>query len=100
MSDIFNWTNIVIIHKLTRKLVLRAYWLEQWELEWDMEFNPSKCQVIHVAKRKHPIPSQYDLHGVQLESVILAKYLGLDISENLTWDAHIESGHRRKQTKP
>jgi hypothetical protein len=32
--------------------------LEKWELEWDMEFNPSKCQVICVAKRKHPIPTQ------------------------------------------
>ena len=30
--------------------------LEKWELEWDMQFNPSKCQVIHVTKRKHPIP--------------------------------------------
>jgi hypothetical protein len=64
--------------------------LEKWELEWDMEFNPSKYQVIHVTKRKHPIPTQYYFHGVQLESVTSAKYLGVDISENLTWDAHID----------
>lgn len=63
--------------------------LEKWELEWDMEFNPSKCQVIHVTKRKHPIPTQYFLHGVLLESVNSAKYLGVDISNNLTWDDHI-----------
>jgi hypothetical protein len=54
-----------------------------------MEFNPSRCQVIHLPKGKHPFPTQYYLHGVQLESVTSAKYLGVDISENLTWDAHI-----------
>ena len=63
--------------------------LEKWELEWDMEFNPSKCQVIHVTKRKHPIPTQYYLHGILLESVTSARYLGVDISKNLTWDDHI-----------
>jgi hypothetical protein len=33
--------------------------LEKWELEWDMEFNSSKCQVIHVTttRRKHRIPN-------------------------------------------
>ena len=23
--------------------------LERWESLWDMEFNPGKCQVIHVS---------------------------------------------------
>jgi hypothetical protein len=60
-------------------------WLQKWELEWDMKFNLSKCQVIHVAKRKHPIPTQYYLHGVH----------GVDISENLTWDAHIDKTSKK-----
>ena len=58
--------------------------LEKWELEWDMKFNPSKCQVIHVTKRKDPIPTKYFLHGILLESVSSAKYLGVDISNNLS----------------
>ena len=73
--------------------------LEKWELDWDMEFNPSKCQVIHVTRRKHPIPSQYFLHNTLLESVTSAKYLGVDISNNLTWDAHINrSAKKANQT--
>ena len=60
-----------------------------------MQFNPSKCQVIHVTKRKHPIPTQYYLHGVQLESVTSAKYLGVDISNNLTWDEHINRSTKK-----
>ena len=23
--------------------------LSRWETRWDMEFNPSKCQVVHVS---------------------------------------------------
>ena len=29
--------------------------LENWEKLWDMSFNPSKCQVIHVTRRKTPL---------------------------------------------
>ena len=32
--------------------------LHQWELQWDMEFNPSKCVVIHVTWSRTPVPSQ------------------------------------------
>ena len=28
--------------------------LEKWEKLWDMSFNPSKCQVIHVTRSKSP----------------------------------------------
>ena len=26
--------------------------LQDWEKEWDMEFNPSKCQVVHITRSK------------------------------------------------
>ena len=35
----------------------------QWELQWDMDINPSKCVVIHVIRSRTPVPSQYLLHG-------------------------------------
>ena len=54
-----------------------------------MEFNPSKCQVIHITRSKNPIPTQYTLHNCILESVFSAKYLGVDISSHLSWDTHI-----------
>ena len=43
--------------------------LHKWELQWDMEFNPSKCVVIHVTRAKIQVPSKYLLHGQILESV-------------------------------
>ena len=62
--------------------------LEQWEKEWDMNFNPSKYQVLHVNRIKTPIPSKYFLHNTELESVSTAKYLGVTISEDLRWGKH------------
>ena len=65
--------------------------LHEWELEWDMEFNPSKCVVIHVTRSGTPIPSQYLLHGQVLESVADSKYLGVEISSNLLFNNHIQN---------
>ena len=48
--------------------------LENWVKLWDMSFNPSKCQVIHVTRRKTPLQTKYHLHGCVLESVPSAKY--------------------------
>ena len=65
--------------------------LHEWELEWDIEFNPSKCVVIHVTRSRTPIPSQYLLHGQVLESVAGSKYLGVEISSNLLFNNHIQN---------
>ena len=54
-----------------------------------MEFNPSKCQVIHITKNKTIIKHKYMLHGQILESVTNAKYLGLDLSADLKFNTHI-----------
>ena len=48
--------------------------LNKWELEWDIEFNPGKCVIIHITRSRTPFPSQYLLHGQVLESVAGFKY--------------------------
>ena len=66
--------------------------LSAWESRWDMEFNPSKCQVVHVtgSKLKKPIKTDYLLHGQVLEAVTCARYLGVDISSDLSWNFHVD----------
>ena len=63
-----------------------------WESKWDMQFNPSKCQVVQVtgSKSKKPINSEYILHGQVLETVTCARYLGVDVSSTLSWNSHID----------
>lgn len=63
--------------------------LQVWEKAWDMEFNPSKCQVLHITRNKTVIKHKYYLHGQVLESVSEAKYLGLNLSSDLCYNQHI-----------
>ena len=47
--------------------------LENWGKTWEMHFNPSKCQVMHICKSPNPIKTHYVLHGHVLEAVKHAK---------------------------
>ena len=64
--------------------------LSAWETRWDMGFNPSKCQVVHVTGSKKPVKRDYILHGQVLESVTSARYLWVDISGSLSWNPHVD----------
>ena len=64
--------------------------LSVWESRWDMEFIPSKCQVVRVTTSRNPINYMYQLHGQVLEVVTSARYLGVDISNVLSWNSHID----------
>ena len=63
--------------------------LQVWERDWDMEFNPSKCQVLHITRNKNVLKHKYSLHDQVLVSVPDAKYLGLDLSLDLSYNKHI-----------
>ena len=65
--------------------------LEQWEKIWDMQFNPSKCQVIHITRKVKPLNTKYILHNVELDSASAAKYLGVTIADDLSWSPHIDN---------
>ena len=55
-----------------------------------MSFNPTKCTVIRIAPRcRKIIDTTYSLHGHTLEVVVHSKYLGVTITESLTWEKHI-----------
>ena len=64
--------------------------LQTWENKWDMEFNPSKCQVLQLTRARKPIPTSYYLHNQKLEITDCARYLGVDISQNLSFNNHID----------
>jgi hypothetical protein len=67
--------------------------LASWEESWQMSFNASKCNTIHIAqgKRKEAAPFGYKLHGQILESVNSSKYLGVTINSKLNWSEHVEN---------
>ena len=51
--------------------------LSVWESRWDMEFNPSKCQLVQVTTSRKTSKFSYILHGHVLEVVSCVRYLGL-----------------------
>jgi hypothetical protein len=60
-----------------------------WEKDWQMAFHPEKCTTIHITKKKRPVKVDYLLHGHTLENVPGGKYLGVYISQDLSWREHI-----------
>ena len=64
--------------------------LSVWDSRWDIEFDPSKCQVVQVTTSRKASNSSYILHGHVLEVVSCARYLRVDISNGLSWNSHID----------
>ena len=64
-----------------------------WESLWDMEFNPSKCQVALVTTSSKTLNASNILHGHVLEFFLTCfqcQVLGVDISNGLSWNSHID----------
>ena len=54
-----------------------------------MRYNPDKCHVLMLSRKKEPTKHQYTPKGYVLESLDSFMYLGVDINSKLTWDQHI-----------
>ena len=64
--------------------------LKQWEKDWLMDFNPDKCEVLRMSKKKKSLIQSYKIHGTELQTVDQAKYLGTTISKDLSWNKHVD----------
>ena len=62
--------------------------LAKWALDWGMMFNPSKCYVMHINGGRTHRPFLYELCGVLLKSVTQERYLGVVLSQSLSWSNH------------
>ena len=65
--------------------------LATWEKTWGMEFHPQKCSILSITKSKSPKKFDYKLKGHILENTKAAKYLGVTITSDLSWNTHIDS---------
>jgi len=73
--------------------------LEIWESDWLMEFHPAKCNILRITRKKTKIIFPYSLHGHPLEEVTSAKYLGVTLSDDMSWTKHIDSISSKANSK-
>jgi hypothetical protein len=65
--------------------------LEESDQQWQMKFHPEKCTVMRIGTNSRmKRDTNYSLHGHILEVESWSKYLGVNISDDLTWRDHIE----------
>ena len=48
--------------------------------KWLIEFNPSKCFVMRITRKREPVIYDYKLMGHTLESVLNHSCLGVELS--------------------
>ena len=65
--------------------------LQQREMNWLMSLNPDKCEVIRITKKRKPIDANYTIRGKELGHNKNAKYLGVMISDTLSWNGHFDT---------
>ena len=65
--------------------------LQDWETDWQMHFNPDKCELIRITNKRKVISATRQIHNIQHKQAKRAKYLGLTFSNTLSWNAHIDT---------
>ena len=65
--------------------------LVEWASEWQMTFNASKCYVLRITNKNKPVIHKYTMHGQILENVAQNPYLGVQLTNTLKWDIHINN---------
>ena len=72
--------------------------LQEWERDWLMQFNADKCKVIRITNKLSPLIHDYHIHGTKLQTVKDAKYLGLTINSDLSWNKHVDITAKKATT--
>ena len=57
--------------------------LGEWAEKWGMRFQPVKCNMMRLSRKKNNIDFKYTLKGIELEYLDAIKYLGVNITNNL-----------------
>ena len=63
--------------------------LSQWAQKWQMIFNASKCAHLTITHKLSSFPSKYYICNCAIQQVNSTKYLGVTITNNLSWSEHI-----------
>lgn len=63
--------------------------VSDWCTKWQMTLNVKKSALLRITRRQNISNFAYTIGGTQLTSLKQHKYLGLVISSDLRWEAHV-----------
>jgi hypothetical protein len=74
----------------TQKINRDLETLSTWASQWLMVFNIDKTVLMTFSYKKHRNLPQVKFRGVQLPDSATHTHLGLTLSSNMSWDAHVD----------
>ena len=74
-------------HKILQEDINR---LTNWAHTWQMDFNVDKCYLLSITKKPKPSHFNYTMNGKLLQRTSSHPYLGVEISDNLSWSKHCD----------
>ena len=76
-------------HQDAERLQADLSQFQELEKDWQMLFNPDKCEHIWITNKRNIIQTSYNIHGHTLKETTQAKYLGVAIDNKLSWNSHV-----------
>lgn len=73
--------------------------ISSWCSSWQMDLNVQKCAVMTVSRQIDPLRYTYEIDGRAVNFVNSYTYLGINITNDLTWNSHIEKICRKASHK-
>lgn len=93
-SQLFKYADdVTLIHWYKNKedsvLQLEVNNINDWSARHQLTINPTKTKLIHFCGSKMRIPPNISLNDINIEIVDNCNLLGVIISSNLKWNAHV-----------
>ena len=61
-----------------------------WTKTWQMIFNPLKCYVLKITKKKKTVDFDYNINRQTSETMTSNPYLGAELTNTMSWDKQVQ----------